>query len=330
MNDIKGNFCEVAPEWAADVRWSMDWLRIWYAQRMHYRQHEGIGLVNLSDVYVISSKLERTWVCANQGGAACIQQALQRGELSVLADDESLAAHGLSPDGRVVDEALFNESFTLDDDISGCYYALFDAPVVLINTEALKHNQAEGLPLYVKDTLIHELTHGLELGRDEQVAAHIVKQEDEYLDAGEEVYARLNQVRAHFELKPFEQVSLEDIKSMRESVQKQKWEYMTKLSELDKDRSYKRGELDPEIFKALPKIMIFDRVLSRYSDEQLQRLFNETARVPEREGLDEEHALALDREPAKGNDAQLGLGFAPRVVLDQGLGAARGGSVRRV
>ncbi len=328
-NTIKGNFCEVAPEWAGDLHRSMEWLSHWYSQRTNYKLGEGLGIVGKVDVYNVKAKLSKTWVCANKGGAACIRQALQQGELSTLASEEELADYGLSPDGQVVDESQFNKLFVLSDEVAGRFIPIFDVPVVIINTDLIHQKQAEGLPIYAGDTLIHELTHGLERTADERIAEKMINQKDAYLDAGDEVYARLNEVRAHYQLDPTKAVTLDDIQSMRQRMQVEKQAFLNKRSELDRDKAHMKGALVPELFNALPKILVVDKVLSRYSDEELLKLFNETAMLPTRDMLDEEHALALDQEPERGLDRQMQLEATQREGMTQGLRATQNVSPRR-
>lgn len=178
---------------------------------------------------------------------------------------QTLAAFSLSPEGKIVDEALFDKEFTLTDNIMGRYYPMFNAPVVIINTELFHQRQAEGLPVFVGDTLIHELTHGLERTVDERIAGEMVKQVDSYLDSGVEIYARLNEVRAHYNIYPTRMVTLEDITNMRQTAKEEKEAYMKALSELDTDRKYQKGSLDTTLFKELPKILVVDKVLSHAS-----------------------------------------------------------------
>lgn len=328
-NSIKGNILEVVPEWADEVRCSMDWIRQWYTGRMNYRLDGGLGLVERDDVYVTNYKISQTWVCANQGGADCIKKALQLGELSLWASDDALASYGLSKDGHVVNEALFNDRFTLKDGTFGCYYRLFDAPVVIINTELIRQGQAEGLPFYLQDTLIHELTHGLERTEDEKVAGALVRMEDSYLDTGAEVYARLNEIRAYLKLDPAKAVTLDEIARMRQFVSMKRQSYQLKLLELDKDKSYKQGKLDPSIFNKLPQFPLIDRMLSRYTDEELMMLFNETAMRRDLDDLDQEHTLALDQNAEKCLDTKLGLNIARKESIAQINRPIQNGSIRR-
>ena len=227
-NSIKGNILEVVPEWADDVRRSMDWIDQWYAKRKNYKQEEGLGLVSRADMYNVKSKLAHAWVCANQGGAECIKQALERGDLSLWAPEVILADYGLTPDGQVFDDTLFHKKFVLQDLTAGRFYPIFNVPVVMINTDLIHQKQAEGIPVYIEDTLIHELTHGLERFVDERTIDKIIDQVDYYLDSGTEVYARLNVVRAHFQLDPTKAVTLNDVKAMRQQLEEQRKAYLDK------------------------------------------------------------------------------------------------------
>lgn len=213
--------------------------------------------------------------------------------------------------------------------MAGRFIPIFDVSVVIINTDLIHLKQAEGLPIYAGDTLIHELTHGLERTADERIAEKMINQKDAYLDAGDEVYARLNEVRAHYQLDPTKAVTLDDIQSMRQRMQVEKQAFLNKRSELDRDKAHMKGALVPELFNALPKILVVDKVLSRYSDEELLKLFNETAMLPTRDMLDEEHALALDQEPERGLDRQMQLEATQREGMTQGLRATQNVSPRR-
>lgn len=326
---IKGNFCEVAPEWVGEVHRSMDWINQWYAQRMNYQHEEGLGLVGRADMYNIKSKLAKTWVCANQGGADCIKQALQRGELSLWASEDVLAKYGLTPDGQVFDDVLFNERFVLQDLTAGRSYPIFDVPVVMINTDLIHQEQAEGLPVYVGDTLIHELTHGLERSVDERMINQFIDPVDSYLDSGTEVYARLNVVRAHFQLDPTKVITLDAIKAMRQQMEEQRKAFLDKRGELDPEKSFKEGKLDASVFNRLPKVLVVEKILSRYSDEELLMLFNETALHRNPEELDREHALALDQNAEKRLDMKGGLGITQKEYLAQENKHMQSGSIRR-
>ena len=325
---IKGNFCEVAPEWKEKLLRSMEWIQRWYAGRMDYRSAEGLGIVSRADVYRAKDRLQKAWICANKGGAACIREALLRGELSLRASEEELAAYGLSPDGQVVDEAAFNKMFVLGEHVMGRCYPIFNAAVVFINTELFHQKQAEGLPMFVQDTLIHELTHGLERSFDERYAGRLVKEEDPYLDSGAEVYARLNEVRAHFQLDPSQAVTLETIQEMRRRTQLEKSAFKAKLAEVDRDKSAQRGALDPALFDRLPKVLVVDKVLSRYSDEELLMLLNETAMTNDPGELDREHAMALGQDAATQPDKGLGLVASREAHLSMADRPIRNGASR--
>ena len=316
-NSIKGNILEVAPEWADDVRRSMDWIDQWYAKRKNYKQEEGLGLVSLADMYNVKSKLAHAWVCANQGGAECIKQALQRGDLSLWAPEVILADYGLTPDGQVFDDTLFHKKFVLQDLTAGRFFPIFNVPVVMINTDLIHQKQAEGIPVYIEDTLIHELTHGLERFVDERAIDKIIDQVDYYLNSGTEVYARLNVVRAHFQLDPTKAVTLNDVKAMRQQLEEQRKAYLDKRVELDPKKSFKEGKLDAAVFDRLPKILVVEKILSRYSDDELLMLFNETAMRRELDDLDQEHALALNHNADKSRDIKGGLGVSRKDNLSQ-------------
>ena len=327
--EIRGNFCEVEPEWKEKVHRSIAWVRDWYTERAKYKQKEGFSLVGKADILRVNLRMAKTWVCANQGGAECIKEALRQGELSVMASNDKLAACGLSPKGKIVDEALFDKVFTLGDDTMGSYYPIFNAPVVIINTRLFHQRQAEGYPVFVEDTLIHELTHGLERTVDERTAGAMVNQVDSYLDSGAEIYARLNEVRAHYRIDPTKMVTLDDITKMRQTAKEQIEAYNKALSELDKDKTHEKGSLDSTLFKELPKIIVIDKVLSRYSDDELIILFNETSMIRKPDDLNREHALAMDQDAGKRPDKRLGFGSSVKESLSRENQLSRTGYLRR-
>ena len=131
------------------------------------------------------------------------------------------------------------------------------------------------------------------------------------------MYARLNVVRAHFQLDPTKAVTLNDVKAMRQQLEEQRKAYLDKRVELDPKKSFKEGKLDAAVFDRLPKILVVEKILSRYSDDELLMLFNETAMRRELDDLDQEHTLALNHNADKSRDIKSGLGVSRKDNLSQ-------------
>ena len=107
-NSIKGNIFEVVPEWADVVRRSMECIFQWFAQRTNNQP-----------------LLANSWVFANQWATASVRVVWQRGGLSLLAAGISLAHHGLTPGGQVLDETLFYHNLARRNRIVGNSYPFF-------------------------------------------------------------------------------------------------------------------------------------------------------------------------------------------------------------
>ena len=111
-NSIKGNIFEVVPEWADEVRRSMECIFQWFVPRTNNQP-----------------LLANSLVFANQWATASVRVVWQRGGLSLLAVGISLAHYGLTPGWQVLYETLFYHKIARRNRIVGNSYPLFSVMV---------------------------------------------------------------------------------------------------------------------------------------------------------------------------------------------------------
>lgn len=297
---IQGNLLDVAPEWTSQVQQSMNWIRQWYAGRV---DHDYDPLIEASsfdwkDYQAAMQKLDHVWLCAEPGGIAFLEKAMQEGRLRLEAPVSVLEDYGLRSDGTVIDRDRFEAAFALDERTGGVTIPIFQDPVIILHVDQIKQDQQHGMPVYVEDLLVHELTHGLCLHHAEMMAGLGSANQDAYWDSGVEVYARLNELRAHFGLDPTKQITADDVARLRRQYKGEMADFLQHRSELDPSGSYARGGMELKLHDQLPRVFSASDLFNQYTDQELVRLLNSVTQRRPLDDLDREHS----RESLLSND----------------------------
>lgn len=298
---IRGNLLLVAPEWQEQVQQSMNWIRQWYAGRIDYDYDPLIEASSFDqqDYQNVKQRLDHVWLCAEPGGMAYLEKAMQEGRIKLEAPASVLAHYGLRSDGTVVDRERFEGAFRLGENCAGVSFPIFQDPVVLLNASQIKMDQQRGMPLFVENILIHELTHSLSLTHAEKMAGLGSASMDDYWDSGEEVYARLNEFRSHFGLDPAKQLTVEEVAQLRRQHMGEMGRFLEQRKALDPTGRFAKGELQPQVHDRLPRVLSAGDLFAHYTDAELVRLLNAVAFRRPLDDLDREHTtealLSQDR-----------------------------------
>jgi len=306
MKILTGEGVELSEEQKGKVTEGVDWLKSWVSKR--YENGHFIDRIDSdrSDAEVEADeatgklkyqetmqKLDEVNVCVCKDEAAVfdyIKKGIREGTLHLTS--------GLEPYGGDANRAAeeYKAETNCGDEFLGVRCFDLVEPIVFVTEEAVER----GLTASV---VAHETTHLIEL-KDSEVKADPGKFEegsgfyfetsggdyllnenmeaDEYWDSGMEIYARLMQMRKDMKIDPDKAYTVEDVAKLREKSEKDVADYKAKLG-LDPEKKYTGKEIQaaqkahPEAGE-LPESVVY-KIFSRYTDEQISFLLNETADI---------------------------------------------------
>ncbi|MCM1324058.1 MAG: hypothetical protein NC218_07845 [Acetobacter sp.] len=306
MKILTGEGVELSEEQRGKVTEGVDWLKSWLTNR--YENGHFIDRIDSdrsdAELEVDSAAgalkyketmatLDEVSVCVCKDEQAVedyIKKGIREGKLHLV--------NGLDEYGGDANRAA--EEYKLEVNTGGGFmgvrcYSLVE-PIVFVTEKAVDQG-------FTASVTAHETTHLIELKDSEAKAAPGVFTEgpglfyetasgavlmnpdmeaDTYWDSGLEIYARLMQMRKDLGLKPDEVYTPEDVAKLREDCAKRTADYKLKLG-LDVDKLYSGEEiqaaqkLHPEAGEKPTEIDY--NMFSRYTDEQISFLLNETADI---------------------------------------------------
>lgn len=306
MKILTGEGVELSDEQKEKVTEGVDWLKSWVAGRYengHFidridndrsdaeqEKDRDTGILKYQETM---KKLDDVNVCVCKDEKAVedyIKKGIREGTLH-LAD-------GLDAYGGDADRAA--EEYKLQTNCNGEFLGVRCAelaePIVFVTEKTVNQGMTASV-------VAHETTHLIELKDSEIKASPEMFTEgpglyyetaagdvwmnseitaDEYWDSGMEIYARLMQMRKEEGITPDEVVTPEKVAKLREKNQKATEAYKKKLG-LDPKKAYSLEELK-EAEKLHPEVKssslgIDYNMFSRYTDEQISFLLNETAAI---------------------------------------------------
>ncbi len=257
-----------------------EWVKNWYQQR-----NESGHFTELSEhpeFEEVMSRAENVQVIVADDMYTALEQALERGDLHfkdeilLLCGGKEMALEAFKKANQKKRENAADGDMVIGG-ISVSRY--IDEPVIVFNQAVLP-----GLsPEEIESLVVHEMTHVVEAKTSEMMSQAIHGDYgnlyDEYADNPKEMYARLMQLRHHFNLAPDHECTEEDVARMREECAKRREEFA------------KKNEQDA----AVPEYVDF-MMFDRYSDTEILLLLNYTSEniMPGQEHIVDDRALLAD------------------------------------
>lgn len=277
---------EVTPEMRSLIEKGLSSLKEWLEQR----QKNGFFDGDAEAYEQTMQRAENAAVYFIGAGGKSVLEAIERGELHIV--ERKLKRFGKEKCLEDIEKML-----TSPNAQGQVIRGYIEEPAIIINLK--NYNRDKDFTL---DSLVlHEGTHALNHYNSETIARQAVnfkvndgvKYDMMYYDSGEEVYARLMQMRYHLKLDPSKQFSVEDITKLRQEclkVKDAKVDVARDFRALEQGKSYSLEEMKAIIKKSreqhaeedanrLMNWFNYKAIFERYSDEQIMNLLNETAAV---------------------------------------------------
>lgn len=293
MEIVKSTSVVISEQNENDIKEGVQWLKDWLQKRLlnedirnDFIHYEGM---NWQEIYTdCANKLDGMKFIVGKDGedvASILREDLQSGKIHL--NDRYLRRFKNDTDKAI--ESFCNdakEAF-VNGDALGCAFDNIEEPVITLTEEAIKSDVLSAI-------VAHECTHVMDFWHQEDEVRKIVQDGsyysksrfEQYLDSGEEAYARTMQFRKAFNIDPCKKYTIDDIKKLRDEFNKNSSAEILWNEFLSKKKSFTNEELHEAMNKANEKINPEQDVISvkkdflgRYTDEQIIDLLNNVASV---------------------------------------------------
>ncbi len=275
---------EVTPEMRSLTEEGLSSLKDWLEQR----QKNGFFGEDTETYEQAMQRAENISVYFVGEDGKSVLDAIERGELHIV--ERKLNRFGKEKCLEEIEKMLTSPT-TQGQVIRG----YIEEPAVVINL----NNYERDKDITLDSLVLHEGTHALNLYSSETTARREVKfnvndgvkYDMMYYDTGEEVYARLMQMRYHLKLDPAKQYSVEDVAKLRQeclAVKDAEVDVARDLRGMKNGQAYSleemraimkssREQYAEEDAKRQMNLFNYRAIFQRYSDEQIAHLLNDTA-----------------------------------------------------
>lgn len=272
---------------AKDIQRALDWVRSWYEGRYKRKDANGKPYLSGTEYALIQNRLDNLKVIISKYPLLTLYQ-------DVL--DSKLHFHKSLPADYELTEKEANALKELSKGMIGMYSPLLREPAVFLNPEELLDSNLhwvknEGNTIHgsLAKAAVHEITHAATTGftRQEDAVKHSIKspsfqQSNEYYDLPVEVYARIAELRYNLNADPSHVFTIEEIRQFRNKAEKDHKQYTKDIKSVGKKKIQTLEQLP------LDGKLLDHQLFSRYSDEEIMHLLNDTA-CRELQDLDREH-----------------------------------------
>ena len=274
-----------------DIQNAIKWVRSWYDKRYQQKDTKGMPYLTDTEYALIQNRLDDIEVIVSKYPLLTLYQEVIEGRLHLR---KSL------PDGYALTETETKALMDFSKDMIGMYSPLLREPAIFLNPEELLNSnlhwtQNEGNTIHgsLAKSVVHEATHAATSGflNIDQTISNITGQNNngqsvDYYDLPVEIYARISELRFMINADPSHVFTIDEIKELRKKAEKDQKLYSKEIKAIGKKNISDLQQLP------LNGKILDHQIFTRYTDEQIMHLLNDTACRMSKD-LDEEHQWNL-------------------------------------
>lgn len=279
----------ITPEQTEEIKEGVDWLKNWLTERNKAGKFADEEKGKFDECM---NKLENVTIRISNNHHQQLMEELRAGTLHLT--EEAIETYGKGDEQKAIEnfEQYHLESLS-GKNIAGQWVQEIAEPTVFVNL-----NLCTDVEHGLSSIVTHETTHLLSIDKSETIStanilgdneglffekgdtAYIKEniRKDDYWDSGNEIYARIMQMRTDLGLDPNKIYTPEDVAKIREQALKAQEKY-------EQDLKTNPDTLRP---KEIPT-----KIISRYTDEQISFLLNETADLGKQSATDLKTDMSL-------------------------------------
>lgn len=246
----------------------VDWVKNWYQKRHKagmFLDGADIG-ADVEEYKTAMENLGNLQIVATKDMYGTLEKMILEGKIHLK--DEVIAQFGGDEKQAIAAMLLVNEKKKNDpryEKAAGLSFSYVKEKVLFLNVPLIDKEAQNVYAPSLSSAVAHEVTHTLGLQINEMMTAQLLENgglregvaPHAYLDNPKEVYARIKELCKNFDIDPTKEITLDEVKKIREECEKKRTDY-------EKNGGNAPKKLDNHLF-------------DRYTDDKIVELINYTA-----------------------------------------------------